>query len=473
MLAGENKPDVHLEHWRNFVSDCREVLSAVKPWIPTGRLTRVAGLVMESVGLKLAVGSSCIVELPGGLSVDAEVVGFSGDRLFLMPSTDVYGLTPGARVVPIETGELVTPKPRATMLRKRRAEDRARQVIVGPELLGRVVDGAGRPLDRLGPILSDNRVPLQSRPFNPLARVPIRDVLDVGVRAINALFTVGRGQRMGLFAGSGVGKSILLGMMARYTSADVIVVGLIGERGREVKEFIENILGKEGLARSVVVAAPADTPPLLRLHGAAYATAIAEYFRDQGKHVLLIMDSLTRYAMAQREVALAIGEPPATKGYPPSVFAKLPQLVERAGNGREGTGSITAFYTVLTEGDDQQDPIADSARAILDGHIVLSRSLSDQGHYPAIDVEMSISRAITEIVSPQQLEWVRRFRYLYSRYQRSRDLISVGAYVRGSDPALDEAILLYPRLEAFLQQNMRERAGYGDSCFQLEHLIKH
>ena len=473
MLPGENKQDVHLEHWRNFVSDCREVVKATKPWIPTGRLTRVAGLVMEAVGLKLAVGSSCIVELPGGLSVDGEVVGFSGDRLFLMPSTDVYGLTPGARVIPIETGELTTPKPRATMARKRRAEDRARQVIVGPELLGRVVDGAGRPLDRLGPILSDHRAPLQSRPFNPLARVPIRDVLDVGVRAINSLFTVGRGQRMGLFAGSGVGKSILLGMMARYTSADVIVVGLIGERGREVKEFIENILGAEGLARSVVVAAPADTPPLLRLHGAAYATAIAEYFRDQGKHVLLIMDSLTRYAMAQREVALAIGEPPATKGYPPSVFAKLPQLVERAGNGREGTGSITAFYTVLTEGDDQQDPIADSARAILDGHIVLSRALSDQGHYPAIDVEMSISRAITEIVSPQQLEWVRRFRFLYSRYQRSRDLISVGAYVRGSDPALDEAIALYPRLEAFLQQNMRERAGYGDSCFQLEHLVKH
>jgi len=269
-----------------------------------------------------------------------------------------------------------------------------------------------------------------------------------------------------------VGKSVLLGMMARYTAADVIVVGLIGERGREVKEFIENILGAEGLARSVVVAAPADTPPLLRLHGAAYATAIAEYFRDQGKDVLLIMDSLTRYAMAQREIALAIGEPPATKGYPPSVFAKLPQLVERAGNGRESSGSITAFYTVLSEGDDQQDPIADSARAILDGHIVLSRSLADQGHYPAIDVEMSISRVMTEIVSPGQLEWVRRFKYLYSRYHRSRDLINVGAYVRGSDPALDEAIELYPRLEKFLQQDMRERAGYGESCLQLEQLLK-
>ena len=473
MPSGANKPDIHLEHWRNFVGDCRDVVNSVRPWIQTGRLTRVAGLVMEAVGLKLAVGSSCIVELPSGLTVDAEVVGFSGERLFLMPSTDVYGLTPGARVTPIDPGELSTPKPRATVIRKRRAEDRARQVVVGPELLGRVVDGAGRPLDRLGPVQSEQRVPLQSRPFNPLARAPIREVLDVGVRAINSLFTVGRGQRMGLFAGSGVGKSILLGMMARYTSADVIVVGLIGERGREVKEFIENILGAEGLARSVVVAAPADTPPLLRLHGAAYATAIAEYFRDQGKHVLLIMDSLTRYAMAQREVALAIGEPPATKGYPPSVFAKLPQLVERAGNGRDAGGSITAFYTVLVEGDDQQDPVADSARAILDGHIVLSRGLADQGHYPAIDVEMSISRALTEIVSPQQLEWVRRFKYLYSRYHRSRDLINVGAYVRGSDPALDEAIMLYPRLEAFLQQNMRERAAYGESCLQLERLMKH
>jgi len=461
----------HLDHWLGFVRNCREVVVAAKPLLVTGRLTRVAGLVMEAVGLKLAVGASCVVELPNGLSVDAEVVGFSGESLFLMPSTDVYGLAPGARVIPIETGELQAPRPRGMTHKRRRAEDRARQVVVGPELLGRVVDGAGRALDGLGPIQSEQRVPLQSRPFNPLVRAPIRDVLDTGVRAINALLTVGRGQRMGLFAGSGVGKSILLGMMARYTSADVIVVGLIGERGREVKEFIENILGKEGLARSVVVAAPADTPPLLRLHGAAYATAIAEYFRDQGKHVLLIMDSLTRYAMAQREIALAIGEPPATKGYPPSVFAKLPQLVERAGNSREGSGSITAFYTVLAEGDDQQDPIADAARAILDGHVVLSRSLSDQGHYPAIDIEASISRAITEIVSPQQLDFVRRFKNLYSRYQRSRDLISVGAYVRGTDPVLDEAITMYPKLESFLVQDMRERAGYGDSVLRLQQLL--
>jgi flagellum-specific ATP synthase len=291
------------------------------------------------------------------------------------------------------------------------------------------------------------------------------------VRAINALLTVGRGQRLGLFAGSGVGKSILLGMMARNTKADVIAVGLIGERGREVKEFIEQILGRDGLQRSVVVAAPADTSPLLRLQGAAYATTIAEYFRDCGKHVLLIMDSLTRYAMAQREIALAIGEPPATKGYPPSVFARLPQLVERAGNSTPGSGSITAFYTVLTEGDDQQDPIADSARAILDGHIVLSRHLADQGHYPAIDIEASISRAMHALVSDEQREQVRRFRQLYSSYQRNRDLISVGAYAAGSDPLLDDAIAAWPRLQAYLQQDMKQQTGLQDSLRQLEQVI--
>jgi flagellum-specific ATP synthase len=395
------------------------------------------------------------------------VVGFSGEKLFLMPSTDVYGLVPGARVTPVDTPVHRVSVQGGSPHLRRRTEDRVRQVPVGNELLGRILDGAGRPLDLLGPLNLAHQVPLHSRPCNPLSRAPIRQVLDVGVRAINALLTVGRGQRMGLFAGSGIGKSILLGMMARFTSADVIVVGLIGERGREVKEFIENILGPAGLARSVVVAAPADTPPLLRLHGAAYATSIAEYFRDQGKHVLLIMDSLTRFAMAQREIALAIGEPPATKGYPPSVFAKLPQLVERAGNGPVGGGSITAFYTVLVEGDDQQDPIADSARAILDGHIVLSRSLSDQGHYPAIDIEASVSRAITELLAPEDLARVRRFKLLYSRFQRSRDLISVGAYVKGSDLLLDEAMALYPQLEAFLQQDMHQSESYADSRSRL------
>ncbi|MDA8095405.1 MAG: flagellar protein export ATPase FliI [Betaproteobacteria bacterium] len=445
------------------MQDCSKALGTANPFLVSGRLTRVAGLVMEAVGLKLAVGTGCVVYLPGAQRVEAEVVGFSGDRLFLMPSTDTYGLVPGAAVIPVEAAGHAAPQLGSAYIPRRRAEDHAKQVCVGDALLGRVLDGAGRILDKKGPLTLEHRLPLQSRPVNPLDRSPIDHVLDVGVRAINALLTVGRGQRVGLFAGSGVGKSILLGMMARYTGADVVVVGLIGERGREVKEFIENILGAEGLARSVVVAAPADTPPLLRLHGAAYATTIAEYFREQGKHVLLIMDSLTRYAMAQREIALAIGEPPATKGYPPSVFAKLPQLVERAGNGRAGGGSITAFYTVLTEGDDQQDPIADSARAILDGHIVLSRQLADQGHYPAIDIEASISRTLTDLLSAEELALVRRFKALYARYQRSRDLISVGAYVRGADPALDEAVSLYPRLEAFLAQDMMEREDYAAS----------
>ncbi len=453
--------------WRTYLRNCAAVVKTAPPWLPCGRLTRVAGLVMEAVGLRLAVGSSCLVSLPDGHLVDAEVVGFSEDRLFLMPSTDVYGLVPGAKVFPLEGAPTPLPPPGEALMPRRRAHDKGRQLAVGDHLLGRILDGAGRPLDGRGTLHSDHHVPLYSRPFNPLDREPITHVLDVGIRAINSLLTVGRGQRLGLFAGSGVGKSVLLGMMARYTSADVIVVGLIGERGREVKDFIENILGPEGLARSVVVAAPADTPPLLRLHGAAYASAIAEYFRDQGKHVLLLMDSLTRYAMAQREISLAIGEPPATKGYPPSVFAKLPQLVERAGNGRPGGGSITAFYTVLVEGDDQQDPIADSARAVLDGHVVLSRALSDQGHYPAIDIEMSISRAMTELLTQEELEVVRRFKYLYSRYQRNRDLINVGAYVRGNDPVLDEAIMLYPKMEQFLRQEIRERVGVADARQQL------
>jgi flagellum-specific ATP synthase len=282
---------------------------------------------------------------------------------------------------------------------------------------------------------------------------------------------VGRGQRLGLFAGSGVGKSILLGMMARYTDADVVVVGLIGERGREVKDFIENNLGAEGMARAVVVAAPADNPPLMRLNGAAYAMAIAEHFRDQGQHVLLIMDSLTRYAMAQREVALAIGEPPATKGYPPSVFAKLPQLAERAGNAKSGGGSITAFFTVLMEADDEQDPVADATRAILDGHIVLSRELADAGQYPAIDVEASISRALPDLVDAEEQERIRRFKYLYSRYQRSRDLLAVGAYVPGADPVLDEAVKIQPRMQQYLMQDMWQRVGMDESKIALAELF--
>ncbi|HBF24770.1 MAG TPA: flagellar protein export ATPase FliI [Nitrosomonas sp.] len=460
---------VHTPLWRDFLQNCQRLIEPANSFLVSGTLTRVAGLVMEAVGLKLAVGTSCIVFLPNGNSVTAEVVGFSGERLFLMPSGDIYGLTPGAKVVPTEyTGAV----PRIGTLQhpRRRAADRTKHISVGPELLGRVLNGSGDPLDRYGPLHCGHSVPLYSRPFNPLERAPIEKTLDVGVRAINTLLSVGRGQRMGLFAGSGVGKSVLLGMMARYTSADVIVVGLIGERGREVQEFIEHILGPEGLARSVVVAAPADTSPLMRLHGAAYATAIAEYFRDEGKHVLLIMDSLTRVAMAQREISLAIGEPPATKGYPPSVFARLPQLVERAGNGRRGSGSITAFYTVLTENDDPNDPIADNARAILDGHIVLSRRLAEAGHYPAIDIEASISRVMASLVTREQLGQAQRFKALYSRYQRSHDLISVGAYASGSDPQLDRAIELYPVLESFLQQGMFEQESYIESMEKLSAL---
>jgi flagellum-specific ATP synthase len=425
---------------------------------------------MEASGLKLPLGSACQIVPIGGSPIEAEVVGFNGERLFLMPSEDVYGLSPGAKIVALEapTAAPQVVQPRAA---RRRAIDRGKLLPVGDALLGRILDGAGRPLDQLGPLGSTTQRPLQSRPVNPMSRAPITQSLDVGIRAINALLTVGRGQRMGLFAGSGVGKSVLLGMMARYTEAEVIVVGLIGERGREVKEFIEQILGEEGLRRSVVVAAPADVSPLMRLQGAAYATSIAEHFREQGRHVLLIMDSLTRYAMAQREIALAIGEPPVTRGYPPSVFARLPQLVERAGNGAEGGGSITAFYTVLVEGDDQQDPIADAARAILDGHIVLSRLLADAGHYPAIDIEQSISRAMVNLIKPGHLDQIRRFKQLYSRYQRSRDLISVGAYVAGSDVLLDQAIKLYPQLEHFLQQNLDQRADFDNSVNQLHSLF--
>jgi len=452
----------HLQAWRNRLNGLRERNQIARPLRACGRLTRAAGLVLEAVGLRLAVGSEVMIELPPGSSrtmAEAEVVGFHGDKLFLMPTTEVAGLLPGARVYPLEVAPIADPMAGA------------KRLPVGWELLGRVVDASGKPLDGFGPLNARTDAPLTAPTINPLHREPIHKVLDVGVRAINALLTVGRGQRMGLFAGSGVGKSVLLGTMARYTSAEVIVIGLIGERGREVKEFIEQILGEEGLARSVVVAAPADVSPLLRMQAAAYTTSLAEYFRDQGKHVLLLMDSLTRYAMAQREIALAIGEPPATKGYPPSVFAKLPALVERTGNGPEGGGSITAFYTVLTEGDDQQDPIADSARAILDGHIVLSRALAEAGHYPAIDIEASISRAMTSLISDAHLDRTRQFKQMLSRYQRNRDLINVGAYSSGRDAVLDKAIALYPRMEAFLQQGFRESAGFDASIAHLDSLF--
>ncbi|MDO9197815.1 flagellar protein export ATPase FliI [Rhodoferax sp.] len=431
-----------------------------------GTLTRLTGLVLEATGIRAPVGSQCLVSMKSQAPVLAEVVGFSNERAFLMPAGDVHGLSSGASVRPAAAYVAV---PR---LGERRQTDRTAgygmlRLPLGDGLLGRVVDAQGAPMDRMGPIVDVTSLPLDRKQINAMDRAPVRETLDTGVRAINALLTIGRGQRIGLFAGSGVGKSVLLGMMARYTKADVIVVGLIGERGREVKEFIEDILGEEGRARAVVVAAPADAPPLLRMQGASYATAIAESFRDKGKHVLLLMDSLTRYAMAQREIALAIGEPPATKGYPPSCFAKMPALVERSGNGLHGIGSITAFYTVLSEGDDQQDPIADAARAILDGHIVLSRSLAEAGHFPAIDIEQSASRVMHNVVSREHFEMARRFRAINSRYEKGRDLVQIGAYVTGSDPAMDESIRLHEAMAEFLQQDMFDSASLESSIHEM------
>ncbi|MBY0573199.1 MAG: flagellar protein export ATPase FliI [Undibacterium sp.] len=458
--------NISSETWKAQLEAKRRRLQHIETETVAGRVVKVTGLIMEAVGIRLPVGSACLVHLQDGIKIEAEVLGFDGDRLFLMPQSELDGVLPGAAVFPLASKHHFEPHGK-----HRRNNDRSKHLPVGEELLGRVLDANGRPLDTLGPLVTRAVAPLGARIYNPLTRAPIKEKLDVGVRAINAMLTVGRGQRLGLFAGSGVGKSVLLGMMARYTNADVIVVGLIGERGREVKEFIEEILGEAGLARAVVVAAPADAPPLMRLQGAAYATTIAEYFRDQDKNVLLIMDSLTRYAMAQREIALAVGEPPATKGYPPSVFAKLPILVERAGNGRVGGGSITAFYTVLTEGDDQQDPIADAARAILDGHIVLNRTLAESGHYPAIDIEQSISRAMHGITTPEHQTHARKLKQLYSRYERSRDLINVGAYSAGADPLLDEAIRKYERIQEFLQQDIQEKATIEQSLAGLSALF--
>ncbi|OFC68929.1 flagellar protein export ATPase FliI [Alteromonas confluentis] len=428
--------------WGNYFENlCGDIPQP--PIVAAGKLVRGIGLTLEAVGCQLPVGSQCMVQTVEG-EIEAEVVGFGENITYLMPTEAVRGIVPGSRVLPL---------------------NRQSGLAVGMGLLGRVVDGNGQPLDGLGPVKADTRVSTNKPPINPLSRRPISEPMDVGVRAINALNTVGVGQRMGLFAGSGVGKSVLLGMMTRGCQADVVVVGLVGERGREVKEFIHDILTEEERQRAVVVAAPADTSPLMRLKGCETAVTIAEYFRDQGMNVLLLIDSLTRYAMAQREIALAVGEPPATKGYPPSVFARLPALVERAGNGSENQGSITAFYTVLTEGDDLQDPIADAARAILDGHVVLSRSLADSGHYPAIDIEASISRVMPMVTSDEHVEQARRIRQVYSMYKQNRDLISIGAYAKGSDPRIDLAIRAEPAINAFLQQGMKNILPYSE-CLQ-------
>jgi len=443
----------HFQRWCESMSAKQAAISAPEP-IVEGRLTRMVGLTLEAIGCEAAVGTSCNIIAPGNHSIEAEVVGFSGDKTYLMAMGESRGLVPNAKVIPV--GHSSTIK-------------------ISEGFLGRVIDGRGRPLDGKGPIKLNHELaedmPLAGRPINPLMRDPIKQPLDVGVRAINALLTVGRGQRMGLFAGTGVGKSILLGMMTKYTEADVIVVGLIGERGREVKEFVQDILGPRGIRRASVIAAPADSSPLVRIHGAMLATSVAEYFRDRGKKVLLLMDSLSRFAQAQREIGLSIMEPPATRGYPPSVFARIPQLVERAGNGQAGQGSITAFYTVLTEGDDQNDPIADAARGILDGHIVLSRQLADMGQYPAIDLESSISRVMPMVTSASQLQSSTQLKQLYSIYEQNRDLINVGAYQQGSNASIDQAIAMQPLIQTFMKQGMNEAVNFAGSQQALAQLL--
>jgi len=436
--------------WLAKLKPYSERLAEVPELVVEGRLSRMVGLTLEAVGCRAAIGSRCRVETKNGRMIEAEVVGFSGTRIFLMPTAEVHGLEPDCRVIPMGKNS---------------------QARVGFGLLGRVLDGAGNAIDGKGPLKTDALISLNGVPINPLSRRPIREPLDVGVRAINSILSVGRGQRMGLFAGTGVGKSVLLGMMTKFTKADIVVVGLIGERGREVNEFVLKTLGEEGLKRAVVVVSPADCPPLMRVHAALLSTSIAEYFRDQGLDVLLLMDSLTRFAQAHREIALAIDEPPATKGYPPSVFAKLPHLVERAGNADHGGGSITAFYTVLAEGDDNNDPIADAARGVLDGHVILSRSLAESGHFPAIDIEASISRVMPDIIDAGHLQMARDLRRLYSLYQQNRDLISVGAYQPGSDPRIDKAIEKNPAILDFLQQDMDEPVDIDRSLQELASLL--
>lgn len=457
--------------WMEILNARARQINTAQTWIRYGRITRATGMMLEATGVKLGIGAPCYIELSReeGQWQEARVVGFDRQTIYLMPLAEITGLQPNARVRSHE-GDGPPNMVASSGIIAPQATNPTFCLPVGEGLLGRVVDGAGRPLDRLGKLHAVKPTALNVPYLNPLERESVDSILDVGVRAINGLLTVGRGQRIGLFAGSGVGKSVLLGMMARSTQADVVVVALIGERNREVRDFVTKNLGTSGLQRAIVVVAPADVSPVLRMQAATYATRLAEHFRDLGRHVLLIMDSLTRYAMAQREIALALGEPPATKGYPPSVFAALPALVERAGNG-VGHGSITAIYTVLAEADDQQDPIADCARAILDGHIVLSRRLSECGHYPAIDVEASVSRVMADIVPASQLSHAHHFKRLLSSYQRNRDLIAVGAYVPGSDVQIDEAMSRYPQLEAYLRQSVYESSNYEESVNGLTQLF--
>ena len=425
-------------------------LGAVPVALPLGRLVGAQGLLLESVGCRLHTGQRCRIETVDGGWLDAQVVGFKEKISYLMPFKKASGLVTGARVLPTQEKS---------------------DLMIGPSWMGRMVNGLGEPIDGLGKLGGDQ--PLSTTPpkVNPLRKTPVEEPLDVGVRAINSMLTIGKGQRVGLMAGSGVGKSVLLGLITRQTVADVIVVGLIGERNREVREFVEKSLGPEGLKRAVLVVAPADESPLMRVMATEMCHSIAAHFRDRGQNVLLLCDSLTRYAMALREVALSLGEPPATRGYPPSVFSNLPQLVESAGNGENPKGSMSAIYTVLAEGDDQQDPVVDSARAILDGHIVLTRELAERGHYPAIDVAQSISRCMAQVVSPEHSAASRKLKAAMARHARVRDLIPLGAYVPGADPETDKAVRLQPQIEAFLCQGTREEAPLPGCIDQLKAMM--
>lgn len=413
-----------------------------------GRVCRVVGLMIESNGPSAFVGERCLIELPTGDSIEAEVVGFNEERVLLMPYGETMQIAPGCLVK--GTGKML-------------------QVPVGFELIGQVLDGLGRPLSGEGKH-PNQRYDVLRKPPNPLNRPRILDSLSTGVRMIDGLLTVGKGQRVGLFAGSGVGKSTLLGMIAKRSSADINVIALIGERGREVKEFIEKELGPEGMARSVVIVATSDQPPLVRLKGAYTATAIAEYFRDQGKEVVLMMDSVTRFAMAQREIGLATGEPPTSKGYTPSVFAMLPQLLERSGT--SVTGSITAFYTVLVDGDDMNEPIADAVRGILDGHFVMDRALANRGQFPAIHVLKSISRVMNQIATSDHKQAALTFRSWLATYLDAEDLINIGAYKKGTNQDIDTAIDQYPILLSFLKQSIEEEASYADTLQRLSKISR-
>jgi flagellum-specific ATP synthase len=427
----------------------REAIDACQPMKLQGKIVRIAGLVAEGSGPGLSVGSQCIIENQEGNHVQAEVVGFKDKRVILMPFGEMRGIKPGSRIVDIDRRPLVT---------------------VGEGYLGRVIDGLGRPIDGKGSIKGEKEYPIYGDLLNPLKREVIREVTDVGVGAVNALVTVGKGQRIGIMAGSGVGKSILMGMIARNTAADVVVIALIGERGREVREFVEGSLGEEGLRKSVVIASTSDSPALVRIRGSHLATTVAEYFRDKNRDVILMMDSITKFAMALREVGLAAGEPPSAKGYTPSVFAEIPKLVERAGTVEKG-GSITGIYNVLVEGDDMNEPIADAVRSTVDGHIVLSRRLAEKGHYPAVDVLASISRVMKDIVDPEHLDSARRLIKVLSTYREAEDLINIGAYVDGSDTEIDFAKSMIVRINEFLQQDIHQKVSFQESVARLQGLF--